>query len=156
MAHDKPATLPSPPPRRHRRVSLSLDRSGGANPADAAGANINTIVAQYRQHGTFPNIQLSNPLYGDHTGPQHLHETRLAIQQADERFNLLPAAIRSLADNSPEIFLDMLEDPDQLAQLEAAGLITDPDTPEHTPSSPVSPSLPPSPSSEEPPTEEPS
>lgn len=152
MPTDSNTTRPRPYPRK----AVSLDRSGGANPADAAGANINTIVAQYRRNGTLPAVQLANPLYGDHTGPQDLMAARLAIQEAEDRFRELPAEVRSRAQNDPGVFLNMLDDPTQRASLVSAGLILlDQDNNPIT-EPPQPPSQPPSVTPEPTPPEEPS
>jgi len=133
-----------PTPRRKRstkRVSLSLDRSGGANPADAPGADINTIVAQYKKHGTLPNVAKLNPLYGDFTFGEDLQTIRIAMDEASDRFDNLPADIRSAADNDWGKFIEMFNDPDQKELLQNAGLIIseNPDTAKTPPNPPPQP-----------------
>lgn len=130
-------TTPTPQPDRVRHA-LYLDRSGGANPADAAGADINQIIAVYRKTGTLPNVALSNPLYGDFTFPDDIHSMREAVSQAEDRFDRLPSSVRSLCDNDWVQFLDRFNDPEGRASLEAAGLqIGDvPPTPEVLPPTP--------------------
>lgn len=129
-------TAKKTPQRAGRRVSLSLDRSGGANPADAAGANINRIVAQYRANGTLPNIGLGDPLYGDFTTPTDLQDALDLVEVVTERFEQLPADVRSAAHNNPVQLLDMVQTEAGREVLQAAGLIitTPPqnETPGHT------------------------
>lgn len=133
-----------PRQRATSRVSLSLDTTGGASSADAKGANINTIVAQYKKHGTLPAVHRSNPLYGDFTFPEDIHEMREAVYAAEDRFSNLPASVRTLCENDWVIFLDLFADPVQRSRLVEAGLqILDPTTQ-------TTPTLP------EPPPEEPS
>lgn len=122
------------------RRATPVNNVGGANPDDAAGVNINTLVAQYRKNGTMPQVNLRNPLYGDFTGPQDLHRAMEHVQAAQDRFAELPADVRSAADNDPVKFLELFEDPAQRALLEEAGLIINP-TPEPSPS-PISEPLP--------------
>lgn len=123
------------PSRPYPRVQTDLDTSGGANPADAAGADINTIVAQYRKNGTLPAVNVRQPLYGDFTGPQELHDQREAVFAAQEHFNSFPADVRDLCDNDMENYLKLMETPEGREKLEAAGLelfdapISDPETP---------------------------
>lgn len=135
-----------------RRSSLSLDRSGGANRADAAATDIKTIMAQWKHHGTMPAIQLSNPLYGDHTGPDNLHDTWLAVQAAQDRFNLLPMSVRNVA-HTPQGFLDLLDTEDGRQRLVDAGLQIIPET---TSAPAPSPSLDAQPKSQSAPSIEPS
>ena len=116
----------SKPQRAGRLVSLSLDPSGGANPADAAGANINTIVAQYRANGTMPNISMGQPLYGDHTAPTDLQDALDLVESVQNQFNELPSDVRSAAENNPVQFLHMFADPAGREILQSAGLIITP------------------------------
>ncbi len=117
-------TTPERPGRAGPRVSLSLDRSGGANPADAAGTNINSLVANFKKTGTMPNVQLQNPLYGDFTFPtDDIHQIREAVHQAEARFMQLPADVRTLAQNDWVEFLTLYNNPESRELLIKAGLI---------------------------------
>lgn len=104
------------------RAGLALDKSKGANQADTPGTDINTIIAQYKRHGTMPAVTLKNPLYGDFTGPKTIHEQREAVHDAEDRFMELPADVRSLCNNDWVEFLTQIEDPKNHAALEKAGL----------------------------------
>lgn len=117
---------PAPPGRATPRVSLTLDRSGGANPTDAIGNDLVDIVARYRKTGELPHVKAHNPLYGDFTFTGDLHDIREAIENAEDNFMDLPSKIRTLADNDWVTFLEMFHDPTQQKILEEAGLqITD-------------------------------
>lgn len=127
------------PPRQRstRRTAVSLDRSGGAVQTDRAGADINTIVAQYRKNGTLPAVRMLNPLYGDFTFPEDPHSVFEAVAQAQDRFDHLPAAVRAAAGNDPATFLAMMDDEQARDELVKAGLqIVD----EAAPASPPQPS----------------
>lgn len=142
--------MPDEIPKRKRavpRVAQYLNTDGGANPADSKGVNINTLVAQYKKTGTLPNVGLANPLYGDFTFPDDIHSMREAVYAAEERFNQLPADVRSAADNDWVRFVEMFNDPAEQALLETAGLqITDkPVIPNNSPPPESSPSAPPDP-----------
>ena len=133
-------SVPSKPKRQRAvaRVSLRLDRSGGANPDDAAGANINTIVAQYKKHGTLPRVSERNPLYGDFTHSTEIHDIREAVHQAEDRFAELPAEIRTMCDNDWVTFLEKFQIPSEREKLAAAGLQINNNPPEPvTPPSPT-------------------
>lgn len=125
--------VPRPPRRRStRRVSLSLDRSGGANPDDADGADINLIMANYKKTGVMPAVAMQNPLYGDFTFGDDLHEMRTAMFEAEDRFNKLPSAVRSAANNDWGQFLDLFNTEEGQKTLTSAGLIVsaNPENPE--------------------------
>lgn len=128
-----------PREREGRRVSVSLPVEGGAVQEDRAGADINTIVAQYKRHGTLPRIQIGEALYGDFTFSEDLHEVVSRIEMAEDRFAQLPASVRSAADNDWVRFDEMTRTPEGLRELEQAGLVlTDP-----VPPSPASATPPP-------------
>lgn len=120
----KPIPNNSPPSRRAvPRLALTLDTKGGANPADAAAADINTIVAQYKKYGTIPNINRPNALFGDFTASEDIHEMREIVNEAQERFEQLPADVRTLANNDMAKFVHMFSEPEGREALEAAGLL---------------------------------
>lgn len=123
-----------PRTRSTKRVALSLNTKGGANQADAKAADINVIVAQYKKNGTLPMVARSNPLYGDFTFPEDLHLMREAVHQAEDRFDDLPADVRTAAQNDWVRFLQMFDDPDEQKILEQAGLqLTDNPIPNNSP-----------------------
>lgn len=116
--------MPDPKPERlvPRRQSTQRDSKPMVNPDEAKQSDLNALVAQYRKTGTVPNVLLSNPLYGDFTGPQDLQSAMESVYSAEARFNDFPASVRTLADNSPVRFLEMIENPTERAMLEEAGL----------------------------------
>lgn len=133
------------------RVGVSLNTDGGAVQEDRIGADINTIVGQYKRHGTLPAVQLRNPLYGDFTASTDLMDQREQMHIAEDRFNELPAQVRAAADNDWVKFLQLFNDPDQRGLLENAGLVV-----VDAEAGPTPPSPPPDPAAEpdpEPPTE---
>ncbi len=140
------------PQRAVPRLAISLPTNGGANQADAAGADINTIVAQYKKNGTMPNVARTNPLYGDFTFPEDIHSMFEAVAQSRDRFMQLPADVRTAAANSEEEFLEMYKTAEGQKKLVDAGLIiTDQLIPTNTPEPPPPDPVPvqPTPSTEE-------
>lgn len=69
-----------------------------------------------------PTVFHQNPLWGDFSGPSDYHQSLEQIQLAQDRYNELPADVRTASQNDPEIFLQMIESDDR-ALLEEAGLI---------------------------------
>lgn len=120
--------------RPYPRVSLRLNRDGGANPADGPAADINSIVAQYKKSGTVPQVTQRNPLYGDFTFPEDIHEIREASEKAEDRFMDLPSQIREAAQHDWVTFLDMFNNEEGMKILEKAGLkITETPIPNNSP-----------------------
>lgn len=113
-------SLPAPPERVGRRVTHPASIGPGANQNDTQDMNV--LIAQYKKHGTMPNVPVKNPLYGDFTFPDDIHEVREATIIAEERFGELPADVRTAAKNDWIEFLEMFDDPDRQKTLIDAGL----------------------------------
>lgn len=127
---------------RHSHPGLSLDAAGGANPADAPGLEINSIMAQFQKHGTLPAISLPAPIYGDFTFPEDINSVREAVEQAEDRFMELPASVRTAAGNDWVKFFSMLRTDESLQVLTDAGLELF-DSPPPPPESTNAPAVPP-------------
>lgn len=111
--------MPKDPATRYSRI---FESKNNISLEDAAASDPNVLLAQYRRNGTLPAVQMRQPLHGDFTGPTDLQDQMEAVDAAWDRFNALPADVRTACENSPVRFLAMIEDPDQRAVLESAGL----------------------------------
>ena len=107
------------------RVSHPTGTDKLTNQSDAAGTDINVLVAQYKKNGTMPNVYVGDPLWGDFTAPEDLQSCYERWQGAVDKFMELPASVRNASDNDPVTFLRMFEDDSQRALLEEAGLVVD-------------------------------
>lgn len=99
---------PENPPRRR-----SQHRVGGESmtkQADAAAADVNTLMRKYVQTGVVPGSGKA-PRYGDFSSGLSFHESLEAIRAAEEEFAALPSAVRRLCDNDPGKFLDLVFEP---------------------------------------------
>lgn len=96
----------------------------------AEQTDINYIVAQFTQTGTLPQpVRL--PTYGDFSGVSDFREAMELIQQATDSFNSLPADARAYFDNDPALLLDFLDnapDPQILANLGLAEIVSLPES----------------------------
>lgn len=134
-----------------RRQTPVRNSGPGANPDDQASTDINSLVAQYRKTGTFPNVPLQNPLYDEAVYPGDLQAAYEQIQEAEDTFFNLPSDVRSAADNSAVKFLEMFHDENQRDLLTSAGLLVsrpqeEPPTPDLSPAPPQpAPGTPPAP-----------
>jgi len=108
---------------RPGRLVTTMNGRSRANQADRDLVNINSIISRYIAGQ--PNVIVSSqePLYGDFTGPLDLHTQLNRVNAANERFQALPSKVRQAAQNDPVRFLEMFEDPEQLAVLTEAGLV---------------------------------
>lgn len=138
--HDRPRG------RSTTRTARSLNDAKGANQDDRHGTDINKIVAQYAKNGTLPIVNRGTPLYGDFTTPSDIHSVREAVHQAEDRFDQLPAAVRTAASNDWVTFLEMFNDEEGLTELKDAGLqITDATSTSPASTDPIPPATPPGP-----------
>jgi len=84
--------------------------------------DINTIVKRHQKTGTWDHLAKFAPNYGDFSQAQDLHAAMDQVMAAQEEFGRLPADVRNLCDNNPEILLRALGSPEETAALYDAGL----------------------------------
>lgn len=100
--------------------------------------NINSIVARYIATKDENLIRGSrDPIYGVFDMGRDLQMVMDQIEEQQARFLELDATIRKAADNSLPVFLNMLQDPDDLAYLQELGLRLEEEDPEEKPFSDV-------------------
>jgi len=102
------------------RVSPGINFQPKINPADRSltnqadmdSADINKIMNRYEKTGVLidPMGFERKPTYGDFTTVKNYHEMMIAIRNAENAFNLLPANIRARFKNDPQNLIDFLED----------------------------------------------
>lgn len=90
--------------------------------AESELTDINKIVARHRKSGQITHINGNLPIYGDFTQASDLHNAYIAVQDARESFDELPASVRAAADNDPVQLLTMLADEEGTELLVEAGL----------------------------------
>lgn len=96
-------------------------------PSDERGQSVQRIIAEYRSNGTVPTITRSAPLYGDFTSARDLQSKMEDYLRAKEAFDLLPGAVRRVADNNMIRLCELVEAEDDSgrAALYEAGLEID-------------------------------
>ena len=84
---------------------------------------IDKIIERWRAKKEGPEaLNLREPHYGHFDQAFDLVEAERAVEQAYERFMELDPKVRELADNDPARLIEMLDDPQDLAELVDAGL----------------------------------
>lgn len=137
MSSEHPGNIPQPrAPRKRVQSQQNLDTR--ANQADAEQADINSIVATYLATGIVNGVPSQAPLYGDFTQASDLQTQLNRVRQAEEAYARLPSALRNASKNDPVLFLEMFDDEEGRAILEAQGMVVTDEQSE----------LPPSPASE--------
>jgi len=135
-------TVPCPPEtRRHlgrtwQRVITPLGTEPSMTKQEFKNeTDINQILKRYQRTGALTHYSKYAPQYGDFTSTD-LQQAQNLLITARQMFAELPSSIRSLT-QTPEGFLDFVQDPANAAKMAELGLIESP-----TPVIPPPPSTP--------------
>lgn len=90
--------------------------------ADRNEVDINRIVARVMKGQAVPVFN-SEPFFGDVSELGGLQEAFMKVQEAEDLFMQYPAEVRERFDNDPVKFVDFLEDPANLDEAVALGLV---------------------------------
>lgn len=105
---------------------------------------IDNILQKYAETGflTDPFTPKRPIQFGDFSGVKDFQTAQNAIALATEYFESLPANVRASFNNSPQEFLNALNDPEQRGKLEELGFVASepPKEPQPTPATEVKPS----------------
>ncbi len=83
--------------------------------------DINNIMARYQKTGAIEHTAKHAPRYLDTTGIA-FHDAELLVAGARSMFEELPSSLRATFDNSPQLFLDFVADPENDDELKKLGL----------------------------------
>lgn len=86
-------------------------------------ADIHSILARYTRSGVLDWAQRTQPTYGSFDGGMDYATARMRVQEAQDEFMELPAAIRERFDNDPLGLIEFLEDEGNREEAEELGLI---------------------------------
>lgn len=107
----------------YKRIQRDCGPVSRTHQSMAADADINTIVGRYRTSGILPNQKVAELQYGDFTMAMDLHDSMIAVQDAQADFMELNSKVRKACDNDPVKFLEMCADPDRIDELRELGLL---------------------------------
>jgi len=120
-------------PRERKRVQQSFEGPSLTQKHQAGQADINNIVGRHlAAGGTMRNLgdprATREPMFGDFThAAMGYHQALNMVMGVQERFERLPATLRSKFFNDPQKLLAWLEDPKNLKEAQALRLLPDPD-----------------------------
>ena len=83
--------------------------------------NINNIMARFQRTGAIDHYAKHGASYGDAT-PIQLIDAMNIIADAESMFEELPASLRKQFENSPEKFLEFVQDENNLDEMRELGL----------------------------------
>lgn len=94
----------------------------GAKQSFKDECNINLIMRKFIKTGLITHVNTHSPMYGE-VPSQTYHEAMEIVRSANEMFAEVPAAIRKKFGNSPEAFLDFVNDPKNVDELRKLGMV---------------------------------
>lgn len=113
-----------------RRVAIEFKKPSRTHQSFKDECDINNILKRYERTGQLPELIKSNPQYGDFSEAVDYQEAINIVRHAETQFAALPAEVRDRFRNSPEKFLQFVEDPKNGPQLVEMGLATPRQIPE--------------------------
>lgn len=84
--------------------------------------NINVIMSQYMLTGQTPLLNERTPQYLDVTG-ENFQTAMDIVANAKSLFNEMPSVIRNRFNNDPAAFLDFVNDPGNMPEMEKLGML---------------------------------
>lgn len=121
--------------RPHVRVTIdtSIDPETGeeilskTHQSFKAECDVNNIMKRYERDGIMDHVNEHQGDYGDYTDVQDYQTSLDQVHAAQEAFATLPGNIRGRFENDPQQFLDFVDDPANLPEMEKMGLLQTPD-----------------------------
>lgn len=80
--------------------------------------DVNMILAKFQKTGALTHVNERQKEYGEHTGIDFKEAIDL-VMEAQELFDDLPSKVRTHFDNDPAQFLDYVNDPDNVKDVES-------------------------------------
>lgn len=91
--------------------------------ADRNEADINKIIARFEKAGMITTLNKNQPFYGDVSEFDGLQDAIIKVQNANELFMDMSAAIRERFDNDPVKMIEFLQDERNRKEAEELGMI---------------------------------
>lgn len=111
--------------RRKKRVSITFTEPSMAQQHMKDECDINNIMKKYLKTGVIEFVNKRSPQFGDFPS-YDLKEAMQIVNEANEMFADMPAHLRERFKNSPENFLEFIQDRKNRQEAVELGLI-DPD-----------------------------
>ncbi len=113
-------------PRQRMRVQIDFDAETMPSKTQQSfkdETDINLIMAKFRKTGELTHLQKREPTYGDFTMAVDYLDASNRVLAAQADFDSLSGEIRARMNNSPAEFLAFMEDPENLEEARALGLV---------------------------------
>jgi len=119
------------------RKSFATDPKSMTQQHFKSECDINTILKKYRKSGLLEHVNQYAGKYEDLSEPTDYQTALNIVISAQASFDSLPSYIRKKFDNDPSQFLDFVNNPDNLEEMENMGLIQTPAEPIQPPAETV-------------------
>ena len=123
----------------HYRVLTPVGSKSMTQQHMKAECDINNIMRIWQKTGVIDHVNTHAGNYGDFLSAVDYQSACNAVIAADEAFSSLPSSLRKRFDNSPAVFLEFVQNPDNLDEMYDLGLAIKPNNntpPEEEPPSP--------------------
>jgi len=104
------------------RNALKTDPASKTQQNFKAECDINTILKKYRKTGLLEHVNQYAGKYEDLSEPTDYQTALNIVISAQASFDSLPSYIRKKFDNDPAQFLDFVNNPDNLDEMQKMGL----------------------------------
>ncbi len=84
--------------------------------------DINNIMRKFQKTGLVDHLNTHNGEYGNFIHTADYHSSLNQILEAEEMFATIPSSIRKKFDNDPSLFLDFVQDPENIPEMIEMGL----------------------------------
>lgn len=124
------------------RISLNFQKPSRTMQAPKAECDINTIMSKYQKTGLLTHVNEHQGQYADLGDSVDFQMANNHLIAANESFQSLPSSLRKKFDNDPAQFLDFVNDPKNIQEMQKMGLTKTPyqkPTPETPPTLPEAP-----------------
>ncbi len=107
----------------YARVQITFPKSEGRTKQSfAEQCEINNIMARHQKTGALTHINQHQAQYGFATSNDFTESMRI-VKTAQDMFNALPSNIRTRCGNDPGNFLEFVQDPENIEEMQKLGLI---------------------------------
>ena len=110
--------------RKHERVIAPLEGESTTHQSFKDECDINNIMKKFEMTGIMEHARRFEGQYGDFISAPDYHTAMNAIVLAQEMFMAIPSKIRQRFANDPSLFLEFVQNPDNVEEMKELGLLT--------------------------------
>jgi phage internal scaffolding protein len=105
------------------RNGIVFDEQSLTKQAGKEACDINNIINKYAKTGIITHLSKKAGSYADYSKASSYHESMNLVLEAQEQFNELPAELRFRFQNDPYHFLEFVNNPENIPEMQKMGLL---------------------------------